>query len=118
MVFDDRAVKGEGVALLNVCALEFLAPSVVAFSRSALPPTTGARRPSVCVVKALGGVLYSLLHSGSWPFGALSSLGSAFLVGCTRLHTIRCLRPTGNTSKRGSTTLLLQPLGIWRRMSV
>ena len=41
-VFDDRAVEGEGVAPLNVCALEVLAPSAVAFLRSALPPTNGA----------------------------------------------------------------------------
>ena len=37
MVLNDRAAEGEGVAPLNVRALEVLAPSAVAFSRSATP---------------------------------------------------------------------------------
>ena len=47
MVFDDRAAEGEGVAPLNVRALEVLAPSAVAFSQSAFPPMSGVHNPIV-----------------------------------------------------------------------
>ena len=77
LFFDDQAVEGEGVAPLNVRALDVLAPCVVAFSRNALPPAIGARHPSVCVMKVLRGVFYLLLCSSYCLFVTPKSLGLA-----------------------------------------
>ena len=54
MVFDSWTIEGAGVAPVNVQALEVLAPSAVALSRSAVPPQRVSSVP-VCMWFELSG---------------------------------------------------------------
>ena len=62
LVFDDRAVEGEGVALLNAHALEVLAPSAVAFSQNALLLNLSPASLYLCRVGPRWGVVFLVAY--------------------------------------------------------